>query len=59
MGMSKEQKSVVISIDVPEELRDIVKAAAAAEDLSMAVWIRRTLKRSALAKLSKKKEDEE
>lgn len=57
-GMSKERKSVVISIDVPVDLRDLVKAAADAEELTMAAWIRRTLRRSAAAKL-KKKDDEE
>jgi hypothetical protein len=50
--MSKK-KMVVISIDVPEELRDLAKAAADASDLTMAAWLRQLIRRGASAKLAK------
>jgi ribosomal protein L30E len=51
--MKKEKKMVVISIDVPEELRDKAKAAAESSDMTMAAWLRQLIRRGATAKLAK------
>lgn len=57
-GMGREKpKMTVISVDVTEELRDLVKAAAAIDEVPMSVWVRQLLKRSASAKVAKAKEE--
>ena len=56
--MKKDKKMVVISIDVPEELRDKAKAAAEASDMTMAAWLRQLIRRGASAKLSAAQKEE-